>query len=143
VVVRESYDPRLDPLVDAHRVAHGLEVIHRGHPGAAARTLRALRRCRPVGFLIDLESRVPSVSLPFLGAPTRIPLGPQRLCQITGARLLVATLHRRLGPEREPPQFDLRITAVVGNDAMDLTLRASRLLEKAVLARPEDWLWMA
>lgn len=142
VVVRESYDPRIDPLVDAHRILRGIQVIHRGKPGAPGRMLRALRRCQPVGFLVDLPSRVRALRMPFLGAEVRIPMGPQRLARLTGAPLLVGTLRRR--PERlGQPQFELRITRLVAKDEVELTRRVAHLLEREILARPEDWPWMA
>ncbi|HEY6725767.1 MAG TPA: lysophospholipid acyltransferase family protein [Polyangiaceae bacterium] len=148
VVVRESYDPRLDACVDAHRTSHGLEVIHRGKPGAAARILRALRQGKPVGFLVDIESRVPSVRHDFLGRPSLIPLGPQRLCQLTGADLVVGTLRRRLGPglgraTSTLPHFDLTITRVPSAGEDELTYRVVRLVERAILRNPEDWPWLA
>ena len=155
VVVRESYDPRLDACVDAHRTSRGLDVIHRGKPGAAARILRALRQGKPVGFLVDIESRVPSVRRDFLGRSSLIPLGPQRLCQLTGAELVVGTLRRRLGPtlgentalresgSNELPHFDLSVTAVPRSGEDELTYRVVRLVESAILTNPEDWPWLA
>lgn len=144
VVVRESYDPRLDVCVDAHRTARGLDVIHRGKPGAAARILRALRQGKPVGFLVDIESRVPSVPREFLGTQVMIPLGPQRLCQLTGARLVVGTLQRRLGPTPGAvPHFDLNVTPVPSADEDELTYRVVRLVERAILRTPEDWPWLS
>ncbi len=143
VVVRESYDPRLDPLVDAHRLGRGIQVIHRGKPGASFAILRALRRCQPVGFLIDLPSRVRSMSTPFLGAPAMIPVGPQRICQMTGARLLVGTLRRQLEAHADRPRFELHVTRVSGNNEVELTRRVSQILQQDVLTRPEDWPWMA
>lgn len=154
VVVRESYDPRLDASVDAHRTLRGLTVIHRGKPGAGARILRALRQGKPVGFLVDIESRVPSVKHDFLGKPSMIPLGPQRLCQLTGAELVVGTLRRRLGPAlggntvrtrrlwSALPHFDLSVTAVPSDTEDALTYRVVRLIEHAILTNPEDWPWL-
>ena len=149
VVVRESYDVRLDPLVDQHRLVQGVSVIHRGKPGATARVLRALRAGQPVGFLIDLESRVRSTSLPFLGKPaTMIPLGPQLLSRLTGARLLVSTLARRSSVEEARPHFELKVRPVraaehLGDNVALLTQRVISQLEREILRHPEDWLWMA
>lgn len=148
VVVRESYDPRLDPVVDTHRIRQGVSVIHRGRPGAAARMLRALRQDRPLGFLIDLPARVRSISLTFLGARTMVPLGPQRLCQLTGARLLIGTLQRRSAHTGSLPYFDLRMTSldhetVARDSIVALTQRVSQQLERDIIETPEDWLWMA
>ncbi|HEX7668463.1 MAG TPA: lysophospholipid acyltransferase family protein, partial [Polyangiaceae bacterium] len=76
IVVRESYDPRLDPWVDHHRRARGIDVIHRGRPGAAVRIVRALRAGQPVGFLPDLGGRVPQIATNFLGRRTGFAVGP-------------------------------------------------------------------
>ena len=72
-VVRESYDPRLDPVVDRHRIARGVEVIHRGAPAAGVRIVRALRKGRPVGFLPDLGARVETLPVRFLGRQIALP----------------------------------------------------------------------
>jgi KDO2-lipid IV(A) lauroyltransferase len=144
ILVRESYDARLDPIVDAHRERAGVTVVHRGHPGASARILRLLKRGHPVGFLVDLPSRVRSLDLPFLGVETPIPVGPQRLAQLTGAPLLVGTLSR-IDSEAQGnrPLFNLEIRQVRGSGWAELTQRVSGELERSILSRPEDWPWMA
>lgn len=167
VVVRESYDPRLDGLVDQHRVTRGLEVIHRGEAGAAARMLRALRRGNLVGFLVDLPSRVRSLPCTFLGQVAMIPLGPQRLSVLTGANVVLGVLERRIGPSTGAPRFDLTLVTIPSpnraesgtggqNDAtithgavngvtseVELTRHVCRLVEQIILKHPEDWPWMA
>lgn len=144
VVVRESYDPRLDPIVDLHRSRSGVRVVHRGRPGATARVLRFLKSGHPVGFLVDLPTRVRSLELPFLGEQIPIPVGPQRLAQLTGAPLLVGTLERISGESAiSRPRFDLEIRRVRGSGWKDLTRRVSGELERSILSRPEDWPWMA
>jgi lauroyl/myristoyl acyltransferase len=144
VVVRESYDPRLDPIVDMHRNRCGVTVVHRGSPGAGARMLRLLKSGRPVGFLVDLPSRVRSLKVPFLGDAAPIPVGPQRLAELTGAPLVVGTLQRTEHPSwGTRPHFDLEIRRVRGSGWEDLTQRVSRELERSILSRPEDWPWMA
>ncbi len=144
IVVRESYDARLDPIVDAHRERAGVTVVHRGQPGASARILRLLKCGHPVGFLVDLPSRVRSLNMPFLGATAPIPVGPQRLAELTGAPLLVGTLARIESDAQDTrPLFDLEIRRVCGSGWEELTQRVSRELERSILSRPEDWPWMA
>lgn len=140
-VVRESYDPALDRVVDRHRVARGVGVIHRGHPGAALGIVRALRRGSPVGFLPDLGSRVPGIPARFLGRTANAPIGPQRIATRAGAPILVGTLappadggrRPRLVVERIPPDPDEGI----------LTHRVTSALERRILAFPHGWLWLA
>lgn len=152
VVVRESYDPRLDRLVDAHRHLHGVAVIHRGHPGAATRIVRALRENRIVGFLPDLESRVPSTAVRFMGRSAAFPTGPQRIAARTGARIVVGWLERCSTAGR--PSFVARIKEIqcAGDseqaqaDTIALTLERGILTPSRALGSrfaAADWLgWL-
>lgn len=154
IVVRESYDPRLDPLVDAHRLARRLQVIHRGAPGAAFRIVRALRSGAPVGFLPDLGGRVPSARVEFMGDVVPFPIGPQVLALRLRAPIVLGTLARtrptRLLEWNRKPTFELRLDAIDASDASDgadnvggLTRRVATALSHSILAFPDDWLWMA
>lgn len=144
VVVRESYDPRLDAWVDAHRERHGVGVIHRGRSGAATRIVRALRSGRPVGFLPDLGGRVPGTPVQFLGGTMSFPVGPARIAQKTGAPLLVGWLRRApLSGSTEP--YEVEVVEVDASGEVDrVAQRVAGVLERAILeGPPEDWLWMA
>jgi KDO2-lipid IV(A) lauroyltransferase len=139
VVVRESYDPALDPIVDAHRVARGLDVIHRGDRHSGVRIVRALRRGRAVGLLPDLGGRVESVGVHFLSARVDVPVGPARLAHRTGAAIVVGTLEP-LGPDRHR----LRLESVeAGPDERATTQRIMARLEAAIRRTPEQWLGLA
>ncbi|HVU05372.1 MAG TPA: lysophospholipid acyltransferase family protein [Polyangiaceae bacterium] len=144
VVVRESYDPELDPIVDRHRTARGVEVIHRGRAGAATRIVRALRDGRPVGFLPDFGGRVPKTDALFLGRRAPFAIGPQHLALRLGVPLVVGVLSRREGA-REGPDFSLRIRSVGTDDLQTelLTQRVARTLEEAILESPTDFPWFA
>lgn len=139
VVVRESYDPRLDPIVDAHRVARGIEVIHRGHPGAAMRIVRALRAGRLVGFLPDLGGRVPSVRARFLSRTTPLAVGPQRIARRAFAPLFVGTL----APTGALDGFELQLQRIEIADELVMTQSVANCLGDAIEASPEHWLWMS
>ncbi|MCA9594145.1 MAG: lysophospholipid acyltransferase family protein [Myxococcales bacterium] len=142
VVVRESYDARLDPIVDAHRIGRGVEVIHRGRPGAAARLLRALRQGRPVGILPDLGGRVASEPAELCGQRVDWPIGPQRVALRTGAPVIVGVLERTTshGPL---PRFRLVLKEVSAGNEVDLTQRVTNAVSSAILRSPADWLWMS
>jgi KDO2-lipid IV(A) lauroyltransferase len=142
VVVRESYDPRLDRLVDAHRHTRGIDVIHRGHASAATRIVRALRAGQPVGFLPDLGGRVPSLGVPFLGETRAFPLGPQHLAQRLGAPLLVGALRRQ--PTSSNPRFRLTLDEVdTGGSLEQLTERVAQRLGALIAEEAADFPWMA
>jgi KDO2-lipid IV(A) lauroyltransferase len=146
VVVRESYDPRLDSWVDAHRIGRGLEVIHRGHAGASFRIVRALRRGLAVGFLPDLATRgVASVEVDFLGLRVRFPKGPQEIALRLGAPVVVGALAPVVSDAG--PRFELEMTELDAEpktaNVEELTQRVASALEKAIARSPADWLWMA
>lgn len=141
VIVRESYDPRLDPLVDAQRTARGVEVVHSGRPGAALRALRILRAGRALGVLPDLASRVASTHATFLGQPTLVPVGPQRLAARSGAALLVGTLRADVG---RGDHFHLVIERIdVNQPERRVTQCVTDRLSEAIVSDPGHWLWMA
>lgn len=141
VVVRESYDPALDAVVDAHRLARGVQVIHRGRSGAAARIVRALRAGKLVGFLPDLGGRMRSQPAELLGRTVDLPLGALRIAQRAGSPLLVGTLAPGAleGPRA---RYALHVERMPAADP-PLTRRVTDALSRAILALPEQWLWMA
>lgn len=139
VVVRESYDPALDPIVDAHRLARGLDVIHRGDRQAGARIVRALRRGRALGVLPDLGGRVESVEAEFLATRVRVPVGPARLAHRTGAAIVVGTLE-----PIDPGRHRLRLERLAAaGDELRTTQRIMSCLEAAIRRAPEQWLGLA
>lgn len=138
ILVRESYDPGLDRSVDAHRAQRGLDVIHRGKPGATTRIVRALKQGRPVGFLPDLGGRVRSEPVNWLGGAGELPVGVLRLAERTGAGLLLGYLE-----PRESGRFALRIARsdALGSDSPSQALADE--LERVIRRHPEHWLWMS
>jgi KDO2-lipid IV(A) lauroyltransferase len=142
VVVRQSYDPRLDPIIDAHRTRRGIQVLPRGSPETPARMLRALREGRPVGFLIDLPARVPSLETPFLGRRRAIPFGPQLVAQRARVPLLVGTL---APPSDTRHRFRLQLQRldVEGRNPRSLTRCVTESLARAILTMPAHWPWMS
>lgn len=142
VVVRESYDPALDDVADAHRRARGVEVIHRGDAHAALHIARGLRRGRPVGILPDLRSRrVATTKARFLGRTVAFPVGVERLATRLRCPVVVGTLAS--APSGDAA-FELQLEAVDDEThGENLTQRVAHLLSQAILRSPEHWLWMA
>jgi Kdo2-lipid IVA lauroyltransferase/acyltransferase len=138
IVVRESYDPRLNAIVDRHRVERGIEVIHRGDAQAWVRILRALRAGRPVGFLPDLGGRVPARPVRWLGRVHRFPMGPQRLALRVGAPLLVGTLSAA-----DDGRFGVWVERLENPQEETMTRSVANALERAICGSKEHWLWMA
>ncbi|HMJ10473.1 MAG TPA: lysophospholipid acyltransferase family protein, partial [Polyangiaceae bacterium] len=139
IVVRESYDRRLSRIVDQHRVARGIEVIHRGAPGADVAIVRALRSGRAVGFLPDLASRVRAVPTRWLGHLQPMPIGPSQLALRLNSALMIGTLQPNLAGNG----FKLRLEPLVVDPSKDMTQSVANGLDRAIRGAAEHWLWMA
>lgn len=143
VVAREAYDPRLTRVYDRLRGARGVRAIWRGAPGAAAALLRTLRRGEVLGIPMDLASRVPSVTAPFLGVPAPTPVGPARLALRTGAAVVVGTVSPTPGglaiTTTRIRTTDLSVDAA---GERELTARINDALSERIRAMPESWVWM-
>lgn len=138
-IVRESYDPRFDRIVDSARERGGVATIARGAPGAATRIVRALRSGRVLGIPMDLRTRAESVTVPLLGGSAPTPIGPARIALRTGAPVVVCTV------EPDPSgalavtctRVDAKLTS-----AEELTARINEELGRRIRLAPEHWLWM-
>jgi KDO2-lipid IV(A) lauroyltransferase len=140
VVAREPYDPRLAAVYRRLRDARGVETVYRGSSGAGVALVRVLRRGRVLGVPMDLTSRVPSLDVPFLGAPAPTPLGPARLALRTGAAVVIGTVART--PDGALGLSFVRIPIPEGTSEEALLGRMNDELSARIRAMPEIWPWM-
>jgi Kdo2-lipid IVA lauroyltransferase/acyltransferase len=144
VIARDTPDGRLSERVVAFRQKGGVRTILRGVPGAAVGMLRALRRGDALGLLVDQDTKVQSVCVPFFGNLASTPRAPADLTLRTGAPTVVVFLQRRpdgryclSGEVVEVPH-----SADTEADVVELTRRYSEAIETAVRRAPEQWVWM-
>jgi lauroyl/myristoyl acyltransferase len=145
IVVRESHDPALDPLIDAHRRARGSQVIHRGAAGAASRIVHALAAGKALGLLPDIGASVESRPALLCGRRVLLPVGPQRLALRLSLPLLVCVLEPRAaghGPGTQRFSLSIRRLPALADEVTATELVAHELSE-SILRAPEHWLWMA
>lgn len=142
-IAKETSDPRLTALVEDFRAKGGVRSIWRGQEGAARAMLRALRGGEILGILIDQDTRVQSVFVPFFGALAATPRAAADLALRTGAAVVVGFCQRdgagyRLTMEEVPhPDGTEREAAVQA-----LTAALSQRIEAAIRRAPEQWVWM-
>ncbi len=144
VVATPVYDPRLDDLLIAARAAQGVETISRGSASAARQLLSALRRNAFLGMLIDQDTDVDGVFVPFFGRPAYTPTGAAVLALRTGAAVVCgflvregATRHRMIvqGP------IDLIRSGDHERDVAENTALFTALIERHIRAFPDQWVW--
>ncbi len=144
VIAREGVDSRLGALAEAFRARGGVRSILRGTPGAAVAVLRAVRKGAMLGFLVDQDTRVQSLCVPFFGTLASTPRAPADLTLRTGAATVVGFLQR--GPDGRyqlsGAELEVPHSGDAEADAAELTARYSAAIEAAVRRAPEQWVWM-
>lgn len=142
-IAREASDPRTTAFIEQLRASGNTGSIWRGHPGAAKAMLRQLRAGKILGLLIDQDTKVQSVFVPFFGKPASTPRAAADLALRTKAALIVGTcprispFHYRLHLEEVPlPDGDDEATVVA------VTATLTQRLEDAIRQHPEQWVWM-
>ncbi|WP_342378882.1 lysophospholipid acyltransferase family protein [Myxococcus stipitatus] len=142
-IAKETTDPRLTALVERFRARGGVRSIWRGQDGAARAMLRALRAGEILGLLIDQDTKVQSLFVPFFGELAATPRAAADLAVRTGAAVVTGFCHRveggyRLTMEEVPvPALEDREAA-----ALELTRALSERIEAAIRRTPEQWVWM-
>jgi len=109
--------------------------------GSAARIREALRRNELVALVLDQHDPA-GVVVPFFGRPAATSTALARLERMTGAPVLPAFLVREEGA----PGLRLELGAVVelssGSSMGERTAAYTRIVEEAVRAHPDQWLWL-
>lgn len=109
MVMEGERDEGAREIQDAARRKNGLEVVHVGEdPLSSLPILRHLREGHTVAMQIDRVPRgMRSVDVKLFGGPFKMPLGPLRLAQVSGAPLVpifaARTGYRRYVIEAGPP----------------------------------------
>jgi Kdo2-lipid IVA lauroyltransferase/acyltransferase len=144
-VARRFHDPGLGALIEGFRARGGVVTLPRGAPGTVRRLLSQIRKGGAIFVLVDQDTRVPSVFVPFFGRTAKTPRGPAELALRTGGAVVAAFVHRegegaghRMRTERiapPPPSGDRAA------DALELTALMTRRLEHEIREHPADWVW--
>jgi KDO2-lipid IV(A) lauroyltransferase len=131
------------PWLIEWRKEGGVETIDRGDRAGGIRILRALKQGALLAALIDQDTRVPSVFVPFFGKLASTPSGPARIALRAGTPVIAGFIRRtphghRVSIERIPTgdlmgDEELRVAA--------LTARMTGYVERAIKERPEEWVW--
>jgi Kdo2-lipid IVA lauroyltransferase/acyltransferase len=139
VVARPLEDPPLQALLSGLRARFGTATIERGSEGAARAILGRLRRGGALGMLIDQDTKVDGVWVPFFGRPAFTPVGPAKIALRQGAAVVPAFIERKEDGRhlaRFLPAMDLPA------DPREATAAMTRAVEDQVRRRPEQWVWM-
>ncbi|HEX8907739.1 MAG TPA: lysophospholipid acyltransferase family protein [Anaeromyxobacteraceae bacterium] len=148
VVAKRNADPWLNGAIERLRAEGGLETLWREDPSTGRKLLRLFKRGGGLGILIDQDTKVQGVFVPFFGQLAYTPRAAAELALRFGAAALVVTSHRR-GPH-PGDGHELEVTEVAYDpDPVDpeaevvrLTAAAVALHESAIRRHPAEWVWM-
>jgi KDO2-lipid IV(A) lauroyltransferase len=139
VVARPLDEPVQQRMLAGLRQRFGTPTIARGEEGAARQLLMALRRGGALGILIDQDTRVDGVWVPFFDRPAFTPVAAAKIALRQQAAVLPTFIERlpdgrhlaTIHPPLEPP-----------DDPADATALMTAKIEEQVRRRPEQWVWM-
>jgi KDO2-lipid IV(A) lauroyltransferase len=143
VIGKELSDPRSTKLVERFRGSGKLKVIWRGSQGAAKDMLRALKSNSILGILIDQDTKVQSVWVPFFGKLAKTPRAAADLALRTGAVPMLGFC-TRVGPLKyRITMQEVPLPALEGEAAvLELTKKLTEGIEQQIRQHPEQWVWI-
>jgi KDO2-lipid IV(A) lauroyltransferase len=148
VIAARSWDPRLDRMIEAFRRGGDVPTLFREDRSGGRKLLKALRQGQALGILIDQDTKVQNVFVPFFGRPAATPRAAADLAIRFGCPVFVGWSRRR-GPaagdgyvlEVEPVPYD---PAPPDREAevTRITALCTARMERAIRQSPSEWVWM-
>jgi KDO2-lipid IV(A) lauroyltransferase len=147
-VAKRGGDARLMGLIEAWRSEGSVTTLWREDPSTARALLRVFKQNRVLGLLVDQDTSVQGIWVPFFGRPAWTPRAPADLALRSGAPVLVGTSHRRGPNPGDGLTFEVTEVAYDANppdkeaEVHRLTAACQAVLEDAIRRHPTDWVWM-
>ncbi len=140
-VGKESHDPRFTRLME--RVRGRDRVIWRGADGASRRMLQVFRKNGYLALLMDQDTKVQGVFVPFFGRLAHTPRAPADLALRMGAGVAAIFIHRRPEGGHVVTAREIPLPEGRGEEAVvELTAAMTRAIEEEIRRHPHEWVWM-
>lgn len=143
-IAKEASDPHTTALIEGFRASANLKSIWRGKSGAAKEMLRVLKSGGILGLLIDQDTKVQSVWVPFFGQPAKTPRAAADLALRTGAAVVLGFCQRDDDRRYRLSMREVPLPTEGDEEAKVLALTAAMSfgIETAIRTHPEQWVWM-
>lgn len=145
VLAAPIYDEVLDRWTREIRGKRGIRTILRGRFGTAKAMIAAIKRNHLLGVLIDQDTRVDGVFVPFFGRPAYTPSGPATLALRYDLPVFVGFSTRLPGGQYRVESIgpiELKRTGNLEEEIRENTASWTQLIEAQVRRYPEQWIWM-
>jgi len=138
-VARELYLPALNNYLVGSRSRARFTTILRTSPDSGRLLLKAIKERHILAMLIDQDTKVEAVFVPFFGHPAATPVGAARLALRKNLPVCVGAIARtRTGRHR----VILHRVETAGLDETALTARLTAGLQEIIRAHPTQWVWV-
>jgi KDO2-lipid IV(A) lauroyltransferase len=148
VIAKAGLDARLNRLAERFRASGGVTTLWREDPSTGRAILRTFKAGHALGILVDQDTDVQGVFVPFFGKEAYTPRAAADLALRFGAPVVVGWVHRK---SARPADGHLLHTVEIPYDPVPadreaevvrVTAACSAALESAIRAHPEEWVWM-
>lgn len=137
-VGREARNPNVQVALRSMREAYGIETIWRSDRSGIKRIVGCCRERRVMAALIDQDTRVDSVFVPFFDTPAKTPSALVDLGKRFNARFVSAFIIRTGGTN-----FEIHAEELDSSRSTEEILREyHRNLERLIRERPDQWVWI-
>ncbi len=137
--------PAINDMIVGLRSRMGVRTLVRGKPGAVRELIRSFKENRILGLLIDQDTDVEGTFVDFLGRPAWTPTAAAQMAIKFDAPVLFGCIRRgRSGRHRVVVEGPLELVRS-GDEERDIrenTALFTRMIERAILEEPEQWVWM-
>jgi KDO2-lipid IV(A) lauroyltransferase len=143
-IARRIYIDGLNQMLVEFRRRQGVETILRESPHSSRQLLRAIKNNSLLAMLIDQDTQVQSVSVPFFGQLARTPAAAASLAIRRDLPVHAAFIQRRpQGGHRITitPAFEIERSGDLRTDITALTRAFNAALEAQVRRNPAEWVW--
>jgi len=148
IIAKAGDDPTMNALASRFRAEAGVTTLWREDPATGRAIIRTFRDGKALGILIDQDTKVQGVFVPFFGRLAYTPRAPADLALRFGAPVIVCTCRRR--GDRPGDGHVLEVVEVPYDPApadreaevVRLMTACSAQLEAAVRRSPSEWVWM-
>ena len=141
---RKSYDRRFTRLIDRFRREGAINTLWRGEPNLLERMTTVLKKGELMGLVIDQDTKVPGVFVPFFGKSAHTPTAASLVARKASAPIVTGFNHRlpqggyRIVVTEYTPSKHADIREAILEDTRQLTAR----IEAHVREHPKEWVWM-
>ena len=137
-VGKEARNPDVQVALRAMREAYGIDTIWRSDRSGIKRIVACFKERRVMAALIDQDTRVDSVFVPFFGTPAKTPSALVDLGKRFNARFVSAFIIRAKGTRFEIHTEELDSS----KSTEEILAEYHHNLERLIRERPDQWVWI-